>query len=84
MLQKYREQIDMIDEKIIELIWKRMQISKSIGIYKQEHNLPALQSQRREEVLSDRLEQAEQISLDPNCIQEIYEIIHKYSLLEQE
>lgn len=83
MLKKYREQIDLIDMEIVELIWKRMQISESIWIYKKEHGIAPLQTWRRWELLDNRKEQAQDIWLDPDCIGEIYEIIHKYSLSKQ-
>ena len=40
-LEMYRESLDSIDEKIIELYEKRMNIVKLISRYKEEHNFPA-------------------------------------------
>ena len=41
-----RKQIDEIDEQLLTILAKRMRISKEIGIYKKEHNMPILQSGR--------------------------------------
>lgn len=45
-LSELRRQIDCIDEQLLELLAKRMRISREIGIYKKEHNMPILQSPR--------------------------------------
>lgn len=54
MLKKYRKQIDKIDKKLIKLFEKRMEISKSIGEYKKEHNMEIFDSEREKEILKDR------------------------------
>lgn len=54
MLKKYRKQIDKIDKKLIKLFEKRMEISKSIGEYKKEHNMEIFDSEREKEILEDR------------------------------
>ena len=38
-----RKQIDEIDEQLLATLAKRMRISKEIGTYKKEHNMPILQ-----------------------------------------
>src|SRR5574344_1681190 len=43
-LAALRGQIDTIDEQLLELLAKRMSISKEKGVYKKEHNMPILQS----------------------------------------
>ena len=50
-LAELRRQIDGIDEQLLELLAKRMRISREIGVYKKEHNMPILQSPRYSEIL---------------------------------
>lgn len=48
-----RKQIDDIDEELIPLLSKRMQISEDVAEYKVERGLPVLNAQREEEILAD-------------------------------
>lgn len=52
-LEDYRNQIDEIDEKIVELVSKRMDIVTGIAKYKKENNLPVLNSKREREILNE-------------------------------
>ncbi len=52
-LEDYRNQIDEIDEKIVELVSKRMDIVTDIAKYKKENNLPVLNSKREREILNE-------------------------------
>lgn len=55
-LQELRKQIDFLDEKIVELFEKRMEIVLSIAKYKEENNLPVLNNLREEEVIEKNIE----------------------------
>ena len=46
-----RKQIDEIDEQLLATLAKRMRISKEIGTYKKEHNMPILQDTPRPQQL---------------------------------
>lgn len=52
-LEDYRNQIDEIDEKIVELVGKRMEIVTDIAKYKKENNIPVLNSKREREILNE-------------------------------
>ncbi|MGL5021649.1 MAG: chorismate mutase [Mycoplasmatales bacterium] len=49
---KLREDIDIIDNKIIELLEQRLELVKEIGIYKKEKNLEVLDSKREEIIIN--------------------------------
>ena len=51
-LDELRLEIDNIDDKLIELISQRMDVSAKIGEYKQKNNLPVHQPQREREKLN--------------------------------
>jgi len=57
-INELREQINKIDREIVDLYGKRMEIARAIGRYKQEHNLPVLDSGREKELLDKVAEQA--------------------------
>lgn len=52
-LLELRKQIDDIDEQLIPLLLKRMEVSKGVAAYKVEHNIPVLNAQREQEILDD-------------------------------
>ena len=43
-LKDYREQIDQVDNELVRLFQKRMDLAEKIGAYKRENGLPVLQS----------------------------------------
>jgi len=61
------------------LILQRMQISKQIGVYKREHNLPVLQKKRYAKILKNRLDWARKNGLDDEVVQRIMEALHEES-----
>ena len=83
-LKQLRSQIDNIDSQIITLLAARMDVSRNVGKLKKGSKLAPLDTLRWQKVLSTRIKQAEKAGLDPAIIQEIWEIIHKYSLKIQE
>ncbi len=54
-LKLYRQQIDEIDTKIIELFEKRMTIVKNVIEFKIENNIPVLDQNREAQMLEKNL-----------------------------
>lgn len=78
-----RHQIDEIDENLLELLAKRMRISREIGVYKKEHNMPILQSPRYSEILEKRASMGGSMDLNVDFIKEIMKEIHEESVRQQ-
>ena len=78
-----RKQIDEIDNNIIEVLAKRMRISREIGQYKKEHGMTILQTARYTEILEKRGAQGSLMGIDPECIKKIFEAIHEESVNQQ-
>lgn len=78
-----RKQIDEIDEQLLTILAKRMRISKEIGIYKKEHNMPILQSGRYNDILENRAKQGQSMHLSPDFVTEIMKSIHEESVKVQ-
>ncbi len=51
-IKDLREEIDALDEKIVELICRRMEASAHVAEYKRENKLPVLDSSRERELLA--------------------------------
>ncbi len=82
-LSELRRQIDEIDEQLLELLAKRMRISKEIGVYKKEHNMPILQSPRYSEILEKRSVMGAELELSTDFVKEILQEIHEESVRQQ-
>ena len=50
-LSQYRGEIDCIDDALLELFFRRMEISASIAEYKKQHNLPIYMPEREQQKL---------------------------------
>ena len=65
-LKELRNKINEIDEELLSLYLKRMDISKQIGQYKKEHNLPIYDSKREEELINNLLNKINNNELKDN------------------
>ena len=57
-LEQMREEINKIDQELVDLFRRRMELSKSIGAYKQANQLPVQDPARERELLGRVAEQA--------------------------
>ena len=78
-----RQQIDEIDEQLLSLLGKRMRISREIGTYKKEHNMPVLQRDRYNEILDRRCKMGQSMELAPEFVLQIMQAIHDESVKVQ-
>ena len=78
-----RKQIDELDTQLLQLLAKRMGVSREIGTYKKEHNMPILQSNRYDEILKSRREMGEKLDLDGEFVNKIMTSVHEESVRVQ-
>ena len=78
-----RQQIDEMDNRLMELLTKRMRISREIAAYKKEHNMAVVQTARYSEILDKRAAQGVLCGMDADFIKSIYEHIHEESVRQQ-
>lgn len=83
-LEKFRDHIDRIDRKLIDLLKDRFDHSAIIGRIKTERGIPVLQSGRWDEILSSRKEYAIKTGLSPEFTEEFLQLVHKESIRIQE
>ena len=83
-LTALRRQIDELDDSLLELLARRMRISTEIGTYKKEHNMPILQAQRYDEILQNRISQAEKMGMDGEFMKTVLVAIHEESVRHQQ
>lgn len=82
-LSALRRQIDEIDEQLLELLAKRMRVSREIGTFKKEHNMTVVQTERYDEILNKRISQAEKMDMNPEFMRVVLEAIHEESVRQQ-
>ena len=82
-LTDLRHQIDEIDDKILEILAKRMRISGEVAQYKKENAISVLQPGRYDEILTKRSEQGERMGMSAEFVKEVFEAIHTESVRKQ-
>ncbi len=82
-INELRKQIDELDNNLMDLLSKRMRVSREIGQYKKEHNMTVLQTSRYNEILDKRGAQGSLCGMDAKFIKEIFEAIHEESVRQQ-
>ena len=64
-LRQYRESIDNIDASLVFMLAERFKITKAVGFYKKEHDLPPADSGREKEQVARLRDLAKSANLDP-------------------
>lgn len=82
-LSKLRQQIDELDDQLLELLAKRMRVSREIGTFKKEHSMTVVQTARYDEILQKRIFQAEEMGMDAEFMRAVLEAIHEESVRQQ-
>ena len=84
VLDAYRTAIDELDAELLSLLSRRMDVSRRIARVKKEQQLPLLQLDRWQEVLSDALRRSAALQLDADFVERLMNLIHEASINAQE
>ncbi len=82
-LSALRKQIDELDDQLLELLAKRMRVSREIGTFKKEHNMTVVQTNRYDEILTKRISQASEMGMNPEFMRIVLQAIHEESVRQQ-
>ena len=74
-LDGWRGEIDQIDQEILLKLAKRKEVSAKVMQWKQENNVPLLDTQREEELILLLKKSADPLGLDEAFVQKLYQII---------
>ncbi len=83
VLGELRQQIDVYDDTLLDLMEKRMKIAETIGKYKKENNITILQSTRWDEIIKKVMARGLAKGLSPEMIDAIFKAIHQESINHQ-
>jgi chorismate mutase len=82
-LDLLRKNIDLLDEELLDILYKRMQLVNRVGAYKNKKKMGVYQVDRWEKLLSSRIQKGNQIGLNSHFIRSLFESIHKESINKQ-
>lgn len=82
-LDDLRRRIDSIDDSLLDLLAKRMEVSREIGRYKREHSLPVVQTARYKDLMERRVADGARLDLSPDFVKAILAVIHEESVRQQ-
>ncbi len=83
VLGELRQQIDVYDEHLLDLMEQRMKVAETIGRYKKENNITILQSTRWDEIIKRVIAKGEAKGLSAELIDTIFKAIHQESINHQ-
>lgn len=83
-MAKLRMQIDEFDEKLLEILGKRMKVADKIGLLKKEKNVAILQNQRWNEILGKMILEGQEKGLSNEFVMLLFKAIHQESITHQE
>ena len=82
-LSLLRQQIDDCDHELLDVLARRMSVSREIGRFKKAHNLRVVQPTRYQEVIKARLSEGQSLGLDEEFTQRVMQAIHEESVRQQ-
>lgn len=82
-IKALRSRIDVIDENLLSLLSSRMDVSKSIGQYKKDHNIAILQMDRWDALLDEMVRQGGSKGLSERFLRAFFNDIHEESVRVQ-
>ncbi|SDY38487.1 chorismate mutase [Hymenobacter psychrophilus] len=83
VLAQLREQINQLDDEILHLLGRRMQVAESIGRYKKENDITILQTSRWNEILERGIRKGDQLGLTADFIRKYFDAVHLESINRQ-
>jgi len=79
-LDKFREQINQVDDELLLLLGQRMKIAAQIGSYKKNNNVTILQTNRWNEILERAFVKGEKLALSREFITKYLDAVHMESI----
>ncbi|WP_218598185.1 bifunctional 3-deoxy-7-phosphoheptulonate synthase/chorismate mutase type II [Polaribacter sp. NJDZ03] len=83
-LENLRAQINVVDDQLIDLLGKRMQVADKIGQLKKDQNVAVLQSRRWNEILGNMVLEGSSKGLSEEFVLKMFKAIHQESIVHQE
>ena len=82
-LTQLRRQIDQLDNELLDILARRMNVSREIGAYKLSHKMPIVQSTRFGDIMAKRANAANAMGMSEEFMQSVFSAIHEESVRVQ-
>jgi chorismate mutase len=82
-LEKFRQQINHLDDELMQLLGQRMKIAEQIGRYKRDNNITILQTTRWNAIIEKALKKGEAIGLSKEFVTKYFDAVHMESINHQ-
>jgi chorismate mutase len=82
-LQEFRDKIELLDDRIFELLSSRMKVSEEVGEFKRLNNITIFQQEHWAKVISRRMSKSEEYNLTERFIRQAMDAIHQESIRHQ-
>lgn len=82
-LDELRRRIDATDDELLAVLARRMNIAREIGLYKREHSMPVIQTDRYNTLMHQRVEQGVEMGLGEEFIRTVLAAVHEESVRQQ-
>jgi chorismate mutase len=82
-LEKFRQQINHLDDELMQLLGQRMKIAEQIGRYKRDNNITILQTTRWNTIIEKALKKGEAIGLSKEFVTKYFDAVHMESINHQ-
>lgn len=79
-LEQLRSQIDQLDDELLKVVEKRMNIVKKIGQHKKENNIRVIQAARWDEILQKMEKKGAASGLSSEFIESVFKAVHTESI----
>jgi chorismate mutase len=81
--RSYRNRLDEIDDKLMELLVQRMAVSREIGAVKREKGLTVFQPFRYNETIERYTKYCKDGKIDIEAVRSLFEAVHSESIRQQ-
>ncbi len=82
-LNALRHLIDEIDYELLDVLSKRMTLTREIGKLKRQTSAAILQPERQNKIFTDRLQRAGELGLNTEFVKQLLQLLHKESVTMQ-
>ncbi|GBD96138.1 phospho-2-dehydro-3-deoxyheptonate aldolase [bacterium BMS3Abin06] len=83
-IKELRMEVDNIDEHLIALLGKRMEIAGKMGDLKRRNNISTYQPQRWKEIIAGRIASGSEHDLSEEFVFQLFQVIHEEAIRHQE
>jgi len=82
-LEKFRQQINHLDDELMELLGQRMKVAEQIGKFKRDNNVTILQTNRWNSILERAYKKGDKLGLTQEFVTRYLDAVHMESINRQ-